>query len=73
MDATGQIADPMKATLDMLDKGLSDLPRMLTTDHSALAVMAQPTDASTLSQEGTNDLVDSLIRMTGGTPEKRAG
>lgn len=69
----GQVVDPMRATLDMLEKGLSDLPRLLTADHSTFSVVPHPTDADALSQEGEDKLVEDMARMMGCAPEKKVG
>jgi hypothetical protein len=66
----GTVIDPMAQTLAILEKGLADMPRLLTTDSSALAVQAQPTDADMLSEERANSLADTLARQMGCTPKK---
>lgn len=69
MDQSGQIIDPMKATLDTLEAGLANMPRMLTTDHTQLSIVPHPTDADALSAEGEKELVDNMSRMMGVNPE----
>lgn len=69
----GAVNDPMATTLAMLEKGLSNLPMLLTTDASALSVGAQPTDAEMLDDAQTNKIVDDMARMMGCPPEKKAG
>lgn len=72
MGDDGTIVDPMKATLDMLEQGLADLPRLMTADHTALSAVAHPTDADALSAEGEKELVDNFSRMMGGVAEAAA-
>ncbi len=68
----GSVVDPMAQTLAVLEKGLSDIPRLLTTDSSSLSVQAQPSDAE-MSQENIDQVADSMARMMGCAPEKKAG
>jgi len=70
----GSVIDPMAQTLQVLEKGLADLPTMLTTDRMALAVQPQPTDQSMLSDADSDKLADEMARMMGCPPEqKKAG
>jgi hypothetical protein len=70
----GAVVDPMASTLTMLEKGLSDLPKLLTTPANQVIAMAQPTDDDMLSQEDTDKLADDMARMMGCPPEqKKAG
>lgn len=69
----GAVVDPMAQTLAVLEKGLADMPRLLTTDTSALSVHPQPTDGE-MSQEVIDATADSMARMMGCPPEpKQAG
>lgn len=68
----GSVVDPMAQTLAVLEKGLSDIPRLLTSDSSSLSVQAQPSDAE-MSQENIDQVADSMARMMGCAPEKKAG
>lgn len=68
----GIITDPMSQTLSVLEKGLADIPAMLTTEHS-LTVVPQPTDGE-LSQEVIDKTADDMARQMGCPPEqKKAG
>ena len=68
----GAVVDPMAQTLAVLEKGLSDLPRLLTADHAALSEQPQPTDADTLSEERQNEVADGLARQMGAPAAKKA-
>ncbi len=68
----GSVVDPMAQTLAVLEKGLADLPRLLTTDASALSVHPQPTDADALSDERANEIADMMARQMGCPPQKQA-
>jgi len=70
MGEAGAVVDPMAQVLAVLEKGLSDLPRLLTVDTTALSVSAQPTDDDMLTQERENELADDLSRRMGYPPEK---
>lgn len=61
----GEVVDPMAQTLAVLEKGLSDMPRLLTADATALSVHPQPKDADMLSEEKQDELADSFARMMG--------
>lgn len=70
----GAVNDPMATTLAMLEKGLSDMPRLLTADHTALSVAAQPTDGDMLSEERADIIADDMARKMGCPPQqKKAG
>lgn len=72
-DKTGAVVDPMASTLAMLEKSLGDMPRLLTTDQSALSVQAQPTDGE-MTDAQADVLADNMARMMGCPPEaKKAG
>lgn len=69
----GAVVDPMAHTLAVLEKGLADMPRLLTAEASALSVQPHPTDGDgQMSDERANEIVDSFSRMMGAPPEKRA-
>lgn len=72
MGEGGTVIDPMAQTLAVLEKGLSDLPRLLTTDVTALSLQAHPTDDDSLTDEQTDKLSDDMARMMGCPPEKKA-
>lgn len=72
MGEGGSIVDPMSDTLAILEKGLGDMPKLLTTDSSLLFAQPQPTDQDMLSAEQEQGIVDSMVRMVGGAPEKRS-
>lgn len=67
----GSVVDPMEQTLAMLEKGLAHIPTLLTTDRSALLSHDQPTDGE-MSEEAVDTLADSMARMMGCPPEKKA-
>lgn len=68
----GAVVDPMAQTLAVLEKGLSAIPKLLTTDVTALSVQPHPTDGGELSEEEINRLADDMARRMGCPPEKRA-
>lgn len=72
MGEGGAVTDPMAATLAVLEKGLADLPRLLTTDASALSVQPQPQDADMLSDARADEIADGMARQM-GCPPKKAG
>lgn len=72
MGEGGAITDPMEQTLAVLEKGLADLPRLLTTEASTFSVQQQPSDGE-LSQEVIDKTADDLARMMGCAPERKAG
>jgi hypothetical protein len=68
----GIVVDPLSATLAVLEKGLADMPRLLTTDSSALSVHPQPQDGDMMTNEKSDEIADSLARMM-GAPTRRTG
>ncbi len=66
----GVVVDPLAQTLAVLEKGLANLPRLLTTETSALSVHPQPTD-NEMSSEEADDLSDKMSRMMGCPTEKK--
>lgn len=67
----GNVVDPMDYTLTVLEKGLSDIPRLLTTEATALSVQAQPVD-NDLDEEELNKLADDMARRMGCPADKKA-
>lgn len=67
----GAVTDPMAQTLAVLEKGLADMPRLLTTDSASLAIQPHPTDGD-ISQEDIDKIADDMARMMGCPPEKKA-
>lgn len=69
----GAVIDPMAGTLEILTKGLADIPKMLTTDAASLSMQPQPTDGE-MSAEQIDAVADELSRCMGyPAPEKKAG
>lgn len=73
MGDSGTVIDPMAPTLAMLEKGLADVPRLLTMEQSALSVQDQPQDADMLSEERVEQLADSMARQMGCPPQTKVG
>ena len=69
MGDAGAVLDPMGQTLSVLEKGLGDLPRLLTTETTPTE-LAHPTDGA-MSIEEEDRLADSQARMMGCPPEKK--
>lgn len=72
MGEGGAVVDPMEHTLAVLEKGLQDIPRLLTVESSALSIQTQPTDGE-MSQEDIDKTADTYARMMGCPPERKAG
>lgn len=68
----GAVLDPMEQTLAVLEKGLADMPRLLTTDRTALSVADQPQDADVLTDARADEIADSLARQMGCGPTAKA-
>lgn len=68
----GQVVDPMATTLAVLEKGLADMPRLLTTEAAALAVQPQPRDGDEMTPEQVDAIADSFARSMGAPPQKQA-
>lgn len=67
----GVVVDPMGQTLSVLEKGLADIPRILSTELTT--EVPHPTDGE-LSQEVIDKTADDMARMMGCPPEqKKAG
>lgn len=73
MGEGGIVVDPMAQTLAILEKGLADIPRLLTTDQSALSVQPHPQDADALTTERADEIADGLARHMGCPPVSKAG
>lgn len=71
MGEGGAVVDPMAQTLAVLEKGLQDMPRLLTVEASALSLAPQPTDGE-MSQEQIDKIADDLARRMGCPPERKA-
>lgn len=67
----GTVIDPMAQTLAMLEKGLADMPRLLTTPSSDVIALSQPTDADMLSAAQEDELADRFARRMGCPPEQK--
>lgn len=67
----GIVLDPMAQTLSVLEKGLSDIPALLSTETTQLQVVPQPSDGE-MTQDEIDKLADSQARMMGCAPEKKA-
>lgn len=68
----GTVVDPMNQTLAMLEKGLADIPRLLTTDRTALSIAPHPTDATELTDARSSEIADGLSRQMGYAPQAKA-
>jgi hypothetical protein len=71
MGEGGAVVDPMATTLAVLEKGLSDIPRLLTTPSSEVIALSQPTDEEMFSQEAEDKLADDMARKMGCPPEQK--
>lgn len=67
----GTVVDPMATTLAVLEKGLSDMPRLLTADAASLSVTPHPKDGDEMTAERADEIADGLARQMGATPQKR--
>lgn len=72
MGEGGMVVDPMAQTLAVLEKGLADMPRLLTADATALSVQPQPQDADMMSDEKADAIADNFARQMGCTPITKA-
>jgi hypothetical protein len=68
----GEVIDPMGQMLAVLEKGLADIPRLLTTDSASLTIAMQPTDGETLREEESDKLADDMSRRMGYPPPAKA-
>ena len=70
----GTVLDPMAQVLSMLEKSFSDLPKLMTTDHTALSMHDHPKDGSEeMTNEKSDEIADGLAQKMGCPPEaKRA-
>lgn len=70
----GVVVDPMAATLAMLEKGLADIPRLLTTDAKSLSIAQQPQDMDAeMSDERAQEIADGMAQQMGCGPAAKAG
>jgi hypothetical protein len=67
----GVVVDPMAQTLAVLEKGLADMPRLLTTPSDQVIAMSQPTDSDMLTDERADEIADKMARMMGAPPEQK--
>lgn len=67
----GAVTDPMAQTLSILEKGLADIPALLSTELT-LVQAPHPTDGE-LTPEQIEKTADDMARMMGCAPEKKAG
>lgn len=70
MGEGGQVIDPMAQTINLLEKSLMDMPKLLTTEAASLSVHQQPTDGE-MSQEQIEEVADNYARMMGASPEQK--
>lgn len=69
----GNVVDPMEQTLTILERGLSDMPQLLTTPSSALSVSPHPVDdTNQMSEAQENAIVDAQVCRMGAIPQKRS-
>lgn len=68
----GAVIDPMEQTLRILEKGMKNLPKLLTTEDTAMSVQDQPTDADVLSDARIEELANMQAAKMGVTPAKKA-
>jgi hypothetical protein len=66
----GAVVDPMAQTLAVLEKGLSDMPHLLTTEATGVYEAPQPTDAG-MTDEAIEKTADDFARMMGCPPEQK--
>lgn len=67
---SGKVIDPMEQTLKVLEKGIADMPALLTAPASALSQIDHPTDGQ-MSEEEEDKLADDYARRMGAAPEER--
>ena len=65
------VNDPMSQTLAMMEKALTDMPKLLTADSSLFSVQTQPTDAEMMSDARSTELADAFARQMGAPPERK--
>ncbi len=73
MDDRGNIVDPLSSTLAVLEKGLADLPWLMTHDAGTATAQAQPTDAGMLDDKRADEIADNMARMMGAPAARQAG
>jgi hypothetical protein len=68
----GAVVDPMAQVLSMLEKSFSDIPKLLTTDRTAMSMHEHPKDGSEeMTNEKSDELADSLAQKMGYPAEAR--
>lgn len=67
----GIVVDPMAQTLAVLEKGLADIPRLLTVESGALSVQPQPRDGDEMTAEREDEIADRMARMMGAPPQQK--
>ncbi len=67
----GVVVDPMAQTLGVLEKGLADIPRLLTTPSEDIIAMAQPTDSDMMTEERSDAIANDMARRMGCPPEQK--
>lgn len=67
----GTVIDPMAKTLEMLEKGLGSIPKLLTTETVALGVQPHPRDDDGITEEEANKLADDMARRMGVHPKPK--
>ena len=67
----GTVVDPMARTLAVLEKGLADMPRLLTTPSAALSEQPQPTDADALTEQRADEIAEMQARRMGAPPQQK--
>jgi hypothetical protein len=68
----GAVLDPMAQTLAILEKGLADLPRLLTADMASLSMQPQPQDSDAMTDEKADKIAEEMERQMGCQPRKKA-
>ena len=72
MGDSGAVVDPMATTLAVLEKGLTDMPRLLTTESAALHIQPHPTDSDVLTDAKADEIADGFARQMGCSPQTKA-
>ena len=73
MGEAGVVIDPMAPTLAVLENGLKDIPKLLTTPSAALSAQPHPTDdAIALSIEEEDKLAENMARRGGALVDNKA-
>lgn len=67
----GEVVDPMAQTLTILEKGLADMPRLLTTDSRQLSTESHPRDDSEMTVERADEIADVIASKMGVPPAEK--